>query len=902
MVTILSKDATYSNLPLSFCPTVLVSPIRDAPRKLPLVRQAAAEAGKATHPAVSGREDGRVRETHRRRHGHRNSRIGILYRDDSISEHIYIYTGQLKSKAQHQARSTHCWLKLRLLQQQVGLTRHRRGTCSNRLPTACEDKKLHLASLRGYVVFRSFRSGTASVKRTMAHPMEPPAAAAVPPVPPAAPAAAAPIATPAPRTYRELYSDAANNPPPDRTAGYLSGYRFTADPAGAAVPAPAALRDQTIALSDRQPMAFLALVRGQDDAYEVVILHRMLRYVDAPGDDPSGFNDSVLGLSGDILPHQYPTVDVPHSAFHLVGNPVRVRTVAAMAALLPTWDDTHPILGPYTDVDPETEVVRPRHIQLVPGRYASILIHRRRVRPKIAYQEIVSAIQAQHEEVSCHDVIVWLRAACTARGGGGAQLAVPGVLHSFTPLHLPAEVYQYVTTKVRADLPALATPQDMGGDGGPVAAALLRTLGLARAAIGEEGIGGREGTKAPKTIVEAYKETYATLLRYCNVASSDSVAPVWTRLANCHKSEQHTVLTQELQKVCMARGLSTELYAPVITTTLKQMVVSFQFAGHGVDDLTSGCQPFLVAYSGSANHYLAVASADVGNQLSQGEQNASLSDYRTIREKEKLKFPRDISEVCITLTRFAVLAQCLFQGAGPKHPFVEAMWSTVAGFKNGAPFITERFHALTRHPGIAALYHAQIVRAVQLGVYDYMQMVASNVADGVTGVEIPSFTSMLQELRRGTFQNSTNWVDIPEPYLDPVLPIGTSFPAAIAATASGVSTTATQSTTRTGVSTLTAETRTSVTRVDNPAGDAEFASITMRLGGARNLMREHRPPSNDAGSEFCVAWWTRGGCFPNCGRRATHVPFASAGERTRLLSYVRTHLQAPAAAGAGASA
>jgi hypothetical protein len=32
--------------------------------------------------------------------------------------------------------------------------------------------------------------------------------------------------------------------------------------------------------------------------------------------------------------------------------------------------------------------------------------------------------------------------------------------------------------------------------------------------------------------VEAYKETYATLLRYCNVASSNSVAPVWTRLAN----------------------------------------------------------------------------------------------------------------------------------------------------------------------------------------------------------------------------------------------------------------------------------------------------------------------------------------------------------------------------------
>ena len=113
---------------------------------------------------------------------------------------------------------------------------------------------------------------------------------------------------------------------------------------------------------------------------------------------------------------------------------------------------------------------------------------------------------------------------------------------------------------------------------------------------------------------------------------------------------------------------------------------------------------------------------------------------------------------------------------------------------------------------------------------------------------------------------------------------------------SGASTTATQATTRTGVSTLTADTRTAVARIDNPAGDAEFSSITLRAGGARAIMREQRPPTNDAGNEFCVTWWTRGGCFPNCGRRATHVPFASAGERTRLLTYVRTHLQAPAAA------
>jgi hypothetical protein len=181
----------------------------------------------------------------------------------------------------------------------------------------------------------------------------PAAAAGVPPVIPVAPAL--------PRTYRELYSDAAYNTPPDRTAGFMAGYRFT-DPAGGAIPTPAALRDQTIALSDRQPIALLALVAGAGGTHEVVVVHRLVRYVDAPGDDPTGFHDSVLGLMGDILPHQYPTIEVTGTTFHLIGTAVRVPTTAAMATTVPTWNDEElPTLGPYTDQDPETEVVRPRY-------------------------------------------------------------------------------------------------------------------------------------------------------------------------------------------------------------------------------------------------------------------------------------------------------------------------------------------------------------------------------------------------------------------------------------------------------------------------------------------------------------------------------------------------------------
>ena len=228
----------------------------------------------------------------------------------------------------------------------------------------------------------------------MTHPAPP-----EPPLP-AATAAPPPVLPPTPPhcTYRELYGDDMNNPPADRVAQYFSGYRFTAEPDGAAVPTPAALlRDQTITLSDCRPMALLVLVTDQGGRYKVVVLHRMMRYMDSPGGDPSGYHDQVQGLLGNIMPHQFQTVEVPRNAFHLVGMPAKVPTVAAMAALIPTWDDATPTRGPYTtEVAGETEeVVRIRHIQIVPGRYAAILVQSCcRVPPKIAYQEIVGAIQA----------------------------------------------------------------------------------------------------------------------------------------------------------------------------------------------------------------------------------------------------------------------------------------------------------------------------------------------------------------------------------------------------------------------------------------------------------------------------------------------------------------------------
>lgn len=248
------------------------------------------------------------------------------------------------------------------------------------------------------------------------------------------------------------------------------------------------------------------------------------------------------------------------------------------------------------------------------------------------------------------------------------------MLHPLAPLHLVLpEVYQYVTQKVQTDLPGVLAPQRVtpGATATPVGA--LRALTRCDEDDPERARSSRE----PKTIVEAYRETHCVLLRFCNVASPDNVAPTWGRLSNCHKGEQHTLLTQEMLKVCMAQGLLTELYVPVVTTILKKMIMGFQSpGGHSADNLTTGCQPFMVAFAGKAHHLHVTTASSVANQLAQGKHNASLADNCTICEGEKIKFPLNATEVCITLFQYAVLCQSLFQGAGLSHPFCPCcgMW------------------------------------------------------------------------------------------------------------------------------------------------------------------------------------------------------------------------------------
>lgn len=140
---------------------------------------------------------------------------------------------------------------------------------------------------------------------------------------------------------------------------YLAGYRFT-DAAGGAVSVPATLRDQTILAAVRWAAnGVLCLVPRPDGVPQVRVLHHFMRYLDLPGEHPTGYHNRVLALLvGDVRPMQYPVVEVPPTAFHLAGaGAVRIPTAPAMEGIMAGWVLNDENLGPFLEADDDTVVV-----------------------------------------------------------------------------------------------------------------------------------------------------------------------------------------------------------------------------------------------------------------------------------------------------------------------------------------------------------------------------------------------------------------------------------------------------------------------------------------------------------------------------------------------------------------
>jgi hypothetical protein len=238
-----------------------------------------------------------------------------------------------------------------------------------------------------------------------------------------------------------------------------------------------------------------------------------MRFLDIPGEEPTGMDDTVIGLLGDIRPGMLPAVEIPGSAFHLAAaNGVRVPTVAAMAGAgaqdplpLPArpFCRRHPRHRSRASQEPatSTQQVCPPAVakrRLVPAPSVS--------RPSRSH----SAQWGTRGLPGCTSVAQSRQHRPRWWWGAGRHASCAAPAPGIT--HLPNLVYEFVMSKVQGDLPALRPP----GPAGQVAPG-TDVAGLVRALAEVQQQGRREraedGDREPKQITEVYRETYTTLVQ-----------------------------------------------------------------------------------------------------------------------------------------------------------------------------------------------------------------------------------------------------------------------------------------------------------------------------------------------------------------------------------------------------
>jgi hypothetical protein len=104
-------------------------------------------------------------------------------------------------------------------------------------------------------------------------------------------------------------------------------------------------------------------------------------------------------------------------------------------------------MGPYLADDAGTELVKPRHIQVLPNKYASILVHRDGVSPQMAYQELRGAFEADDMLIPCADVLSWLQLPAQPAGGIGEHAGRSAVMLNHPLVLLPEAVSEYSSTE-----------------------------------------------------------------------------------------------------------------------------------------------------------------------------------------------------------------------------------------------------------------------------------------------------------------------------------------------------------------------------------------------------------------------------------------------------------------------
>jgi hypothetical protein len=238
-------------------------------------------------------------------------------------------------------------------------------------------------------------------------------------------AALAALPLPAPAALRTSYADLFDQNDP-WNGNYGSIFQPSYDLSVAPVTPPEQVRMGVVnARQYGHPTALLVA----HEVNGVVALHiyvQLSMYTPQLGQPASQWDNQFFAIKGELV-HNRPTIVAwGNNYFHQTAQH-RVPTIAAITAAL-AGDPDATELGPFTDVDADTEVIRTRGCMFVPPPYVRQFLVTGSLTPREAWERVGTQVVADGNEVACKPFLDFLRGTLTVPQGNGdipALQAVP---------------------------------------------------------------------------------------------------------------------------------------------------------------------------------------------------------------------------------------------------------------------------------------------------------------------------------------------------------------------------------------------------------------------------------------------------------------------------------------------
>jgi hypothetical protein len=648
------------------------------------------------------------------------------------------------------------------------------------------------------------------------------------------------------------------------------------------------LLSQVVSLGGNQLHAYLLCgISNGAHGPRIYCVHFPTSFISSLEGQSSLWDHINFAFLGDVMSGQVTTVVFPNSAFDVFT--ARVRTPDYMSQHLDELTAESPLFPAEPPGAANTEEITVRQAIYLPAVYVPLLLSASGYTAKQVWERLYPAVLQRQDLEDCEPLIQWLQVASTGtmlahQRMGDSLLATP--LCSPPADELLLEQRLQLLHQILPDL--LAPPTTLENALTQMASAIIHQTNDSRHA--------RELKAArdldPKLPSEKFAVTLPVLLEYLQTADERDLPELWHKWANGKKREEFQILRDTLEAFSRSPlALSTAI--PVVSAKLVQDLLHFNFVGDSSDDIKTGFHPFIIN-DGNAEQRLAnLEVARLYGYLQAGELAVSLQDLEALQAKEIRSVPLTYWELEKTLGAFGNLMGVVL---GLTHPLMVAythMWKILnSGMR-------DELHAAIDHRGYVKPTH--VLRSIQLGCYQWFSHKRARLTPPTPDFAIILNQILLQVYILPRLPATLYQLAYPrqqKPLHDALVP-GLITPGSASGSSSDVSTI-------TGLASATGGGSKGGSRSTLPPGSttgrgafvsnlAPLVSLTtldrpnVKL---RDLIANTAPPTMADGTDMCLSYHLRGGCWSNCKRATNHGRLLSATETQRLESYITQRLAA----------